>query len=368
MDSMKPEIRILKEESGRIKVSFPYNPIFVEKIKAIKGRRWHPEERFWSLPNATGVLKELLRIFGDEKVYIDPALRDASYSKMDSQLEPQAEIIEAVKLKLRGYSRGTQKAYLHHIDRYLRYLGKDPRELNGNHIREYLLYLIQKENVSRAYHNQAVSALKFLYGRVLKRIEVSGEIPSPRKERKLPSVLSEEEVLKILEVVRNLKHRALLMLIYSAGLRVSEAVKLQIADIDKDRHLLKVRGGKGQKDRYTVLSDVILQTLRDYSKAYRPKGKWLFPGGKTKGHLTTRSVEKIFERAVRRAGSQKKVSVHTLRHSFATHLLEFGTDLRYIQELLGHKRAETTQIYTHVMRKDLARIHSPHDRLLRRKS
>ena len=127
-------------------------------------------------------------------------MRDASYSKMDSQLGPQAEIIEAVKraLKLRRYSWGTRKAYLHHIDRYLRYLGKDLRELNGNHIREYLLYLIQKEKVSRAYHNQAVSGVKFFYGRVLKRIEVSGEIPRPRKERKLPSVLSEEEVLKIL--------------------------------------------------------------------------------------------------------------------------------------------------------------------------
>ena len=117
-----------------------------------------------------------------------------------------------------------------------------------------------------------------------------------------------------------------------------------------------------------MLSEVTLRALWEYWRTYRPKGKWLFPGGKDKGHLTTRSVEKIFERAVRRAGIQKKVSVHTLRHSFATYLLESGTDLRYIQELLGHKRAETTQIYTHVMRKDLARIHSPLDRLLRRKS
>jgi len=370
MDSMKPEIRILKEESGRIKVSFPYNPFLVEKVKAIEGRRWHPEEKFWSVPNTPDVLEKLLRIFGDEKVYIDPVLRAASYSKTDVQVGPQAKIAEAVKkeLKLRGYSWRTRKAYLHHIDRYLRYFGKDPRELNENHIREYLLYLIQKEKVSRAYHSQAVSALKFLYGQVLKRICVSGEIPRPRKERKLPSVLSEEEVLKILEAVRNLKHRALLMLIYSAGLRVSEAVRLQIEDIDRDRHLLKVRGGKGEKDRYTVLSEVTLQALREYWRTYRPKGKWLFPGSRDERHLTTRSVEKIFEKAVKKAGIQKKVAVHTLRHSFATHLLEYGTDLRYIQELLGHKRAETTQIYTHVMRKDLARICSPLDRLFRRKS
>jgi len=343
---MKPEIRILKEESGRIKASFPYNPInpiFVEKIKATKGRRWHPEERFWSLPNTPDVLKELLRIFGDEKVYLDPALKVSSYQRTDAQTQAWAEITEAVKkeLKLRGYSQKTRKAYLHHIDRYLRYLGKDPRELNGNHIREYLLYLIQKEKVSRAYHNQAVSALKFLYGRVLRRIEVSGEIPRPRKERKLPSVLSEEEVLKILEAVRNLKHRAILMLIYSAVLRVSEAVKLQIADIDKDRHLLRVQGGKGQKDRYTVLSEVTLQALREYWKTYRPKGKWLFPGSRDERPLTTRSVEKIFEKAVKKAGIQKRVTVHTLRHSFATHLLESGTDLRYIGE--NHERDKRTK-------------------------
>ena len=367
-NTMKPKIRINPYGSERVSVTFPYSPIFIEKIKAIEGRSWHPKKRFWSVPNTPDVLERLLRIFGDEKVYIDPTLRIASYSRTDVQVGPQAEIPEAVKreLKLRGYSRSTRKAYLHHIDRYLRYFGKDPGELDGNHIREYLLSLVQKEKVSRAYHSQAVSALKFLYGRVLKRIGISGEIPRPRKERKLPSVLSEEEVLKILEAVRNLKHRALLMLIYSAGLRVGEAVRLQLEDIDRDRHLLKVRCGKGQKDRYTVLSEVILQTLRDYWKTYRPKGKWLFPGGKDKGHLTTRSVEKIFKRAVRRAGIQKKVSIHTLRHSFATHLLESGTDLRYIQELLGHKNSRTTEVYTHVTRRDLARIRSPLDRLMER--
>lgn len=218
--------------------------------------------------------------------------------------------------------------------------------------------------VSRAYHSQAVGALKFLYGQVLKKQMVSMQIPRPRKERKLPAVLSEGEVVKILQVVRNLKHRALLMLIYSAGLRVSEAVKLRIEDMDRQRQLIKVQGGKGWKDRYTILSQVAIQALSEYWKTYRPKSKWLFPGGRNIDHLTTRSAEKIFEQAANRAGIQKEVSVHTLRHSFATHLLESGTDLRYIQELLGHKRPETTQIYTHVMRKDLARIRSPLDKLL----
>ncbi len=190
-------------------------------------------------------------------------------------------------------------------------------------------------------------------------------IPRPRKERKLPAVLSEIEVLKILEAVRNLKRRALLMLIYSAGLRVSEVVRLQVDDIDAGRRLLRVHAGKGRKDRYSVLSEIALQALREHWKAYKPKGKWLFAGAKDGSHLTARSAEKIFEQVAKNAGIKKNVSIHTLRHSFATHLLESGTDLRYIQELLGHKRSETTQIYTHVMRKDLARIRSPLDKLVR---
>ncbi|OYD14748.1 recombinase XerC [candidate division WOR-3 bacterium JGI_Cruoil_03_51_56] len=178
-------------------------------------------------------------------------------------------------------------------------------------------------------------------------------------DRKLPVVLPEHEVLRILSKIINLKHWAIIMLIYSAGLRVSEIVRLKIRDIDGDRKMLWVRGGKGAKNRYTLLSGIALETLRNYYKAYRPK-EWLF-GGQRKGHYSRRSVEKIMEHAIKKAGIQKEASVHSLRHSFATHLLENGVDLRYIQELLGHKSSKTTEIYTHVTRKSLLKIKSPLD-------
>lgn len=184
----------------------------------------------------------------------------------------------------------------------------------------------------------------------------------PKKEKKLPNVLSKEEVLSVLKSVDNEKHKTILFLIYSAGLRLGEVVRLQINDIDSKRMLIKVIQGKGRKDRYTLLSDVALKQSRKYYSIYKPE-RWLFPGGKEGSYLTERSVQKIFERACQKAKIRSDVSVHTLRHSFATHLLESGTDLRYIQELLGHSSSKTTEIYTHVTEKKLSNIRSPLDYL-----
>jgi site-specific recombinase XerD len=173
-------------------------------------------------------------------------------------------------------------------------------------------------------------------------------------------VLSVEEVQKILESVENLKHRALLMLIYSAGLRVGEVIRLKAEDINSDRMLIHVRGSKGRKDRYTLLSEKALCVLQEYWREYRPQ-KWLFSGQKDESHISERTVQQIFHHAKRRAGINRDVSVHSLRHSFATHLLESGVDLRYIQELLGHKSSKTTEVYTHVSNKVLGKIQSPLD-------
>jgi len=175
-------------------------------------------------------------------------------------------------------------------------------------------------------------------------------------------VLSKDEVTRLLDSVRNRKHRAILMLVYSAGLRVSEVVRLKLEDIDVRRRLIHIKGSKGRKDRYTLLSSVALEVLRDYYRFYRPR-KWLFPGKRKDRHISARAVQKVVTATGKRAGIRKKLTTHTLRHSFATHLLENGTDLRYIQELLGHKSSKTTQIYTHVTRKDLVRIVSPLDRI-----
>ena len=262
----------------------------------------------------------------------------------------------------RVYSQKTRKAYLHHIGRYTRYFTKDPKELDREHIKDYILHLIDKEKVSRSYHNQAVSAIKFLYDRVLNMPMAVSGLPRPRKEKKLPVVLSSEEVKRIFESVDNIRHKAILMLIYSAGLRVSEVVKLKVEDVDAERNLIYVKGAKGRKDRYTLLSDKALKTLNLYLKAYQPE-KWLFTGAKKTRHLSTRSAQRIFDNAVKNTDIKKDVSIHNLRHSFATHLLESGVDIRYIQELLGHQSTKTTEIYTHVSTKNIGKIRSPLDDL-----
>ena len=266
------------------------------------------------------------------------------------------------ELILRGYSPGTLKIYVHHAKRFVRYFMKSPMDLDEGNIYEYLLYLSEVERVSTSYRDQAVSAIKFLYGNVLKRPFVAGQLPRPKKEFKLPPVLGTKEVERLLKAVRNRKHLAILMLIYSSGLRVSEVVRLRPADIDSERRMIHVRGGKGKKDRHTVLSDVALEFLREYWMTYRPKD-WLFPGQRRGSHIKVRSVQKIVESARERSRIRKAFSTHTLRHSFATHLLERGTDLRLIQELLGHKSSKTTEIYTHVTKRDIARIVSPLDNL-----
>ncbi len=188
------------------------------------------------------------------------------------------------------------------------------------------------------------------------------EIKRPRKDKKLPVVLSKEEVAKIINSVDNVKHKAILMLVYSAGLRVGEVVRLKTEDIDSKRMLIHIKGAKGRKDRYTLLSEIALGILREYWRQYKPQ-KWLFEGARKDRYITTRTVDKVMEHACTKADINKDVSVHTLRHSFATHLLEGGTDLRYIQELLGHQSSKTTEIYTHVSTQSLGKIKSPLDGL-----
>lgn len=196
-----------------------------------------------------------------------------------------------------------------------------------------------------------------------RRLAAHPAIAPPRpKERRLPTVLSAEEVRRLLAAVDNPKHLALLMLLYSAGLRAGEVVRLRVEDIDDDRGLVHVARGKGRKDRYTLLSTVARAAIADYRLRFRP-GPWLFPGNRPGHHLSTRSLQKIVARARARAGITKRLTAHTLRHSFATHLLEAGIDLRYIQELLGHASSRTTEIYTHVSNRELSRIRSPLDAL-----
>ena len=279
--------------------------------------------------------------------------------KTDSEKSPHNFDDLKRELLSRKYSYRTVKGYLYYNREFLNFIGKSPSEINDEDIKKYLVYLSEERQSATSTLNQAINALKFYYGSMLKRKFVY-EVRRPRKDKKLPVVLSKEEVAKIINSVDNLKHKTILMLTYSAGLRVGEVVRLQIEDVDSKRMLIHIKGAKGRKDRYTLLSEIALEILREYWRKYKPE-KWLFGGAKEGRYLSIRSVQKIFEHACEKAGIRKDITIHGLRHSFATHLLEGGTDLRYIQELLGHKDSKTTEIYTHVSTKSLGKIRSPLD-------
>ena len=265
-------------------------------------------------------------------------------------------------MELRGYSHHTINMYLGHMVRFVRHLGRSPDTAGSEEIRSYLHYLIKERALAQGTIGQAYCALRLFYETILDRTWDEKHIPRTRHQRRLPAVLSPTEIEAIFSSLRNLKHRALLMTIYSGGLRCMEALQLQVSDIDSDRMLIQVRQGKGNRDRYTLLSKRALMALRKYWLHYRPES-WLFPGRKPGTHLATCSARLMFKQALDRSGVTKSASLHTLRHSFATHLLESGTNLYHIQRLLGHARTRSTAVYLHVASTDLARIVSPMDRV-----
>lgn len=321
--SIPNQIRMWKNEDGGIAVSFPYNPIYITKIKTINEYRWYTEEKFWSFSDEDGILERILGVFEGEKVFVEPSLH---FDKL------RKELIS------RKYSPETIKAYIHYNEDFLRFADKNPTEVNNEDIRNYLFYLAENKNFSASTLNIVINALKFYYGEMLKKNFVY-EIKRPKKDKKLPVILSREEISKLLSSVANVKHKAILMLTYSAGLRVGEVIRLRPEDIDSQRKLIHVKGAKGRKDRYTLLSDAALKTLNLYVCSYQPQ-KWLFPSNDTSTHITTRTAQRIFEQACKDAGITKDVSIHSLRHSFATHLLEGGVDLRYIQNYWGIRAAK----------------------------
>jgi len=336
----------IKQEN--ILVYFKYDKQKIQKIKKINNHKWNPEERCWLIPNNDKNIKKLYKLF----------------NKDDIELLKSKENIKIKRLKerliLKGYSRQTIKAYISQVKQFKNYISKDLLDTNQKEIKKYLIYLKSTINNSSSYINQAISAIKFFYKEIYPNIDINLNLPRPKKDKKLPTVLSKEEVYKLINSLDNLKHKAILSLTYSSGLRVSEVVKVKVSDIDSNRGLLHIKKGKGKKDRYTIISDKIIKQLRDYCIIYKIDN-WLFPGQKKNKHLTTRSVQRIFKKACKRAKISKDVSVHSLRHSFATHLLVKGEDLRYIQELLGHKSSKTTEIYTHVSKNSLNKIENPFD-------
>lgn len=267
------------------------------------------------------------------------------------------------EMRLRNYSHKTIKSYISCLRSFVKYFSpKHPRTFTEDDIKKYLLHLLVDGKMSASSVNQVFNALRFLYVDLYKKPFVIGSIRRPMKEKKLPDVLNEEEVMRIFNAVSNLKHRSMLMLAYASGLRVSELVQLRIEDIDGQRNLIHIRDAKGRKDRYTIFPQSLRAQLATYWKTYKLDTKgWLFPGDNLDKHLAARSIQAVLTRAIRASGITKPVSMHSLRHSFATHLLEHGTDLRYIQALLGHQSVRTTEVYTHVSAKGIGQVRSPLD-------
>lgn len=272
-----------------------------------------------------------------------------------------------IYMELKGYSPITTKYYLTHISNFSKFYNKSPHLLGEKEILGYIHYCITEKHLTEGSIGAIYTALKIFYTKVLNQSWDANRIPRIKQRRRLPVVLSPQEVKAIFDATENIKHKAILMTIYSAGLRVSEACKLKIADIDSKNMQIFIRQGKGKKDRYTLLSKANLQILRDYWKKYKPK-EFLFSGRYRTDAITSRSVQRVFEKAKEKAGITKNATVHTLRHSFATHLLDAGTDICYIQRLLGHTRITTTTIYLHLRRMDLLNIKSPLDVLLGEKN
>ena len=267
-----------------------------------------------------------------------------------------------IDMELRGYSPITVKYYLGHVSRFAKYYSKSPETLGEEEIRNYLHYCIMEKHLNEGTVNTIHSALKFFYKKILDRDWRVDKLSRIKEGRKLPAVLSQAEVKAILDSTENLKHRTILATVYAAGLRVSEVANLRIIDIDSKNMQIFINQGKGKKDRYTLLSKTNLELLRKYWQRYKPK-TYLFPGDNPERPVSVRTIQKVFVAAKEKVGIKKAVSVHTLRHSFATHLLEAGTDICYIQRLLGHTCINTTTIYLHLRRMDLLNIKSPLDTL-----
>jgi integrase/recombinase XerD len=266
------------------------------------------------------------------------------------------------EMKLRNLSPRTIEVYVSRVANFARYFGRTPEVLGRDEVRSYLLHLVQEKKVSWSVYNQSVAALRFLYEVTLDREGVLVRIACPKQPKRLPVVLSLEEVTRFFAAIIGVKHRAILMTAYAAGLRISEVVALRVDDIDSKRMVLRVRQGKGRRDRNVMLSPRLLTLLREYWKIARPTDR-LFPGQVEGQPLTVGSVHRICVQAARAAGLDKHVTVHTLRHSFATHLLEAGTNIRTVQVLLGHRNIKTTAVYTHVSPIALETTRSPLDQL-----
>ena len=392
--SLKP---LIHRGLENIAICFEHDQIINSLVRKLKDVRWSQTHRCWYVPlnqNSYQCITETLKAVAEIdnhilKQYLEKrrqvertgvyspgycpapgtraiAITSPAWKLSKENLKALEEFVQ--QLKLKAYSNSTIKTYRNEFLQLLKLLKKKHVvDLTPDDLKRYMVYIMEKEGLKESTAHSRLNALKFYFEQVLKREKFFWEIPRPKKPLLLPKVLNEEELGKLFKALVNKKHKAMLFTIYSAGLRVSELVKLKMRDIDSSRMQVHIEQAKGKKDRYVGLSPVLLDILRNYLKRYRPRPKtFLFESEQTFSAYPTRTVQKIFTDAKNKAGISKAVGVHVLRHSFATHLLEKGTDIHYIKELLGHFDIRTTERYLHVSKKQLINIISPLDDLWQR--
>lgn len=349
-----------------ILIRFEFHPCINKWVRSLGGVRWSRTKGCWYVPD-NEQNRELLKQTNNPPIQEElPAVVERPRMARGKDALVRVYPVNAhvlvnleVQLRLKGYSESTIRTYRNETAQLLQLIKNRPADqLNSDDLRRYLLYCTVQLHLSESSLHSRMNALKFYYEQVLGRDKMFFEIPRPKRPQQLPRVLSREQVIDLVNCIENLKHRTMVLLAYGCGLRVSEVVALRVADIDGDRRTLLIRRSKGKKDRMVGLSPVLLILLREYYRKYRPSG-YLFEGQVKGEKYSKRSLQKVVEVAKAKVGIKKEGSVHLLRHSFATHLLDRGTDVVMIQKLLGHNDLKTTLRYLHVTNRDLQNIISP---------
>ncbi len=366
--AQKLTVKVVQYKTGRFRVIAFYHPLLVSMLKTFPFAKYDKGEKWWSVAieeKQKKVLEDFCATERIELVWEDDRVKKGVKPKPREYEIPNYRTCPDImleKLEIMRYSASTIEVYKQSFEEFINYYNtKKIDDITEPEIIAYTRYLVQERGISASSQNQAINAIKFYYEKVKGGARKFYQLERPLKETKLPTVLSVEEVQAMIKGTKNLKHKTMIMLCYSAGLRLGELLSLKPNDIDSDRMQISIKGAKGKKDRYSLLAEKLLPLLRDYYKKYRPK-EYLFEG-ETGGQYSERSMQTVVKEALQRANVKKYATVHTLRHSFATHLLENGTDLRYIQNLLGHSSSKTTEVYTHVTSKALSGLKSPLDSL-----
>lgn len=380
--------RVIRDSGSRVALRFPYDNELINIVRGLPDAKWSSGERYWHISYSADVISMLFNAFNG-KAYVDYSSLKPTLAEKIKLKRREEEACKASKgkpeygsdlpgltvsgeadiakyrrwMEANRYPESTVNTYCAMMTRFLRFVS--PKEANECTVDDLIRIVedyIIPAGLSYSFQNQMISAVKKFYGNIYKSVIDPGRIDRPRTRHRLPNVLGKEDVKKILNSVTNEKHRVMLSLIYACGLRRSELLQLIPDDLERGRNLLRIRQSKGFKDRIVPISDRTIEMVDSYIKRYKPE-RYLFEGQYRGEMYSASSLEKILKTACDKAGLRREISLHWLRHSYATHLLESGTDLRYIQELLGHKSSRTTEIYLHVTTKSIQKIRSPYDDL-----